>query len=126
VGDAAGAVPSVPGVAPSGAAPSVPGGGVSGDVVAAGVGDGAASLPTVCKIECVPVTAGNESINATSIKIAAAAIVSFASTLAVPRGPNAVLDNPLENNAPALDLPGCKRITVISTRQEKMNTPYSM
>jgi hypothetical protein len=45
----------------------------------------------------------------------AAPIVIFASRLAVPRGPNAVLERELENNAPASAFPGCKRMTTIKT-----------
>ena len=55
---------------------------------------------------------------------AAAPIVIFANRLAVPLGPNAVLDKLLENNAPASALPGCKRITTIRITQERMNSPY--
>ena len=51
-------------------------------------------------------TDGNESINAISMNAAAAPMVIFASTLAVPRGPNAVLETLLENKAPASDFPG--------------------
>jgi hypothetical protein len=59
-----------------------------------------------CNTECDPVTAGNDNINAISMNAAAAPIVIFASTLAVPRGPNAVLETLLEKSAPASDLPG--------------------
>jgi hypothetical protein len=57
------------------------------------------------------------------MKAAAAPIVIFASRLAVPRGPNAVLERLLENNAPASALPGCSRMTVIRTMQARMNRP---
>jgi hypothetical protein len=49
---------------------------------------------------------GSDNINAMSMKAAAAPIVIFASKLAVPRGPNAVLERLLENKAPASALPG--------------------
>jgi hypothetical protein len=57
---------------------------------------------------------------------AAAPIVTFASRLAVPRGPKAVLESELENKAPASDLPGCRRITTIKTTQARINRPYKM
>ena len=59
-----------------------------------------------CSTECDPVTTGSDSINAISMNAAAAPIVILASTLAVPRGPNAVLETLLEKSAPASDLPG--------------------
>ena len=40
-------------------------------------------------------------IRAISMKAAAAPIVIFESNVCVPRGPNAVLETELENNAPA-------------------------
>jgi hypothetical protein len=55
---------------------------------------------------------------------AAAPIVIFANRLAVPRGPKAVLERLLENNAPASALPGCKRILTIRTIQDRMKRPY--
>ena len=53
---------------------------------------------------------------------AAAPIVIFASKLAVPRGPKAVLDNVFENNAPASALPGCNRITTTRMMHDKINS----
>ena len=67
--------------------------------------------------------AGKPSINAININAAAAPIVIFASRLAVPRGPNAVLESELENSAPASALPGCSRITTTRITQERMNSP---
>jgi hypothetical protein len=67
---------------------------------------------------------GKESIKAISMKAAAAPIVIFARMLAVPRGPNAVLDRLLENKSPAPDLPGCSNITTTKTMHEKINSPY--
>jgi hypothetical protein len=55
---------------------------------------------------------------------AAAPIVIFAKRLAVPRGPNAVLESELENKAPASALPGWSRITTTKTTHERMNKPY--
>ena len=69
---------------------------------------------------------GSESVNAINMKAAAAPIVILAKRFAVPRGPKAVLDTLLVNNAPASDLPGCSRITTISTAQARMNNPYKI
>ena len=79
---------------------------------------------SVCSTDRVPVTAGNESIKAINMKAAAAPIVIFDKTLAVPRGPNAVLDTLLEKRSPAPDLPGCKSMTTISMTHASMNNPY--
>ena len=79
-----------------------------------------------CKTEWLPVTAGNESISAISMKAAAAPIVIFERMLAVPRGPKAVLDTLLENRSPAPDLPGCNNITITSTKHARINSPYKM
>jgi len=79
-----------------------------------------------CKTERVPVTPGNESVRAISMKAAAAPIVTFAKRLAVPRGPNAVLERLLEKSAPASDFPGCSNTTTISTAQARINSPYKM
>ena len=110
-------------------APSVAGD-EAGAAVAAGEGCGVAvgSLSGLvdCRTECDPVTAGSDSINAISMNAAAAPIVIFASTLAVPLGPKAVLETLLENNAPASDFPGCSRTNTISTTQERINSPYKV
>lgn len=92
---------------------------------ACGTGVGMASGAD-CKTERVPVTPGKESIKAISMKLAAAPMVIFAKTLAVPRGPNAVLETLLEKRSPALDLPGCNRMVTTSTTQADMNNPYKM
>ena len=89
-----------------------------------GVGVGVASGAVDCNTECVPVTAGNESISAINMKAAAAPIVIFDKMLAVPRGPNAVLETELENRSPAPDFPGCSRMTIINTMQAKINSVY--
>jgi hypothetical protein len=96
----------------------------SGDGCGAGVG--VASGVVDCKTECEPVTAGSESIKAMSMKAAAAPIVIFDKMLAVPRGPNAVLETLLEKRSPAPDLPGCKSTTTTKTMQAKINRPYKM
>ena len=66
---------------------------------------------------------GRPSINAISINAAAAPIVIFANKLAVPRGPNAVLESVFEKSAPASALPGCSRITTIRIKHARMNSP---
>ena len=101
--------------------------GATGEGDAAGVGVAVGALSGVdCNTDLDPVSDGKASIKATSMKAAAAPIVIFASRLAVPRGPKAVLERLLENNAPASALPGCNRITVIRTTQARMNRPYRM
>jgi len=52
------------------------------------------------------VSEGSARIRAINMNAAAAPIVIFESKLAVPRGPNAVLDKLLEKSAPASALPG--------------------
>ncbi|HYJ84554.1 MAG TPA: hypothetical protein VEW46_00695 [Pyrinomonadaceae bacterium] len=89
-------------------------------------GTGVASGDVDCRTERVPVTPGNDNINAMSMNAAAAPIVILASTLAVPRGPNAVLETLLEKRSPALDLPGCSKITTTRTIQARINNPYKM
>ena len=56
--------------------------------------------------ERAPCSDGSASTKAINMNAAAAPIVIFASRLAVPRGPKAVLDSVLEKSAPASDLPG--------------------
>ena len=96
----------------------------TGDGLTAGVGNASASVD--CKTEREPVTPGSESINAINMKLVAAPIVIFDSTLAVPRGPKAALETLLEKRSPAPDLPGCSKITTTNTTQERMNSPYKM
>jgi hypothetical protein len=73
-----------------------------------------------CRTEREPLRIGKPSASAISINAAAAPIVIFASKLAVPRGPNAVLDNVFEKSAPASALPGCSRITTTNIRHDKI------
>jgi hypothetical protein len=87
---------------------------------------GVASGSVDCKTEWLPVTAGSESISAISMNAAAAPIVILDRMLAVPRGPNAVLDTLLENRSPAPDLPGCNNTTTTNTMQAEINSPYKM
>jgi hypothetical protein len=97
----------------------------SGVDCAAGVGvaKGACSGTPDCKTELVPVIAGSDSTKANNINPAAAPIVIFASSVAVPLGPNAVLDTELENSAPASDFPGCSKIVTIKMTHDKINSP---
>jgi hypothetical protein len=69
------------------------------------------------------VSIGKPSANAININAAAAPIVIFASKLAVPRGPKAVLDSELEKSAPASALPGCSKITTIRMMHARINSP---
>jgi hypothetical protein len=78
----------------------------AGCCAGAGVGVATGALSAPCKTDRPPLRVGSESINATNMNAAAAPIVIFASKLAVPRGPKAVLDKLLENSAPASALPG--------------------
>lgn len=66
---------------------------------------------------------GRDKHNASSIKLAAAPMVIFDSNVCVPRGPKAVLDTELENNAPASALPGCSNTAMIKTTHARMNNP---
>ena len=70
-----------------------------------------------------PVRIGRPRVKAISMNAAAAPIVIFARRLAVPRGPKAVLESVLENNAPASALPGCSRITTIRMMHARTNSP---
>ena len=73
-----------------------------------------------CKTDREPLNIGSPNVSAINMNAAAATIVIFASRLAVPRGPNAVLDNVFEKSAPASALPGCSRITTTRTIQDRM------
>ena len=66
---------------------------------------------------------GKPSIKAIKKNAAAAPIVIFASRLAVPRGPKAVLESELEKSAPASALPGCSRITTTRMMHARINSP---
>ena len=102
------------------------GGGAAVVGEATGVGVTGASATPDCKTELVPVSHGSESINAISMKAAAAPIVILASNVCVPRGPNAVLETELVNNAPASALPGCSKTTRIRITHDRINSPYKM
>jgi hypothetical protein len=88
----------------------------------AGASAGASGL--LLKTDTFPVRAGIASRRADSINIAAAPIVIFDKTVAVPRGANAELDTLLVKRAPASVLPGCSRTAATRTMQERKNTAY--
>ena len=76
-----------------------------------------------CSTDVVPLTNGRDKHNAVNIKAAAAPIVIFPRMLCVPRGPNAVLETELENNAPASALPGCNKTATTKTMHDRINNP---
>ena len=81
--------------------------GAAGEACCVGAGLGvAAGALSDCKTEREPVRIGKPSASAINMNATAAPIVIFASRLAVPRGPKAVLDSVLEKSAPASALPG--------------------
>jgi hypothetical protein len=99
---------------------------------AAGLATGAAGEACGCAVssaepsttERVPVTNGNESARAVSMKAAAAPMVNFASNVCVPRGPNAVLETLLEKSAPASAFPGCNSTAMMSTMHDRIKIAY--
>ena len=96
----------------------------TGEAAVAGVGVASASVD--CSTDCEPVIPGKESVKAMSINAAAAPIVIFDRMLAVPRGPNAVLETLPEKRSPAPDFPGCNRMTTTSTMHAKIKSPYKV
>jgi hypothetical protein len=72
--------------------------------VSAGASAGVSAA--VLSTDTPPLNAGIDIINADIINMTAAAIVTLESTVAVPRGPKALLLTLLVNNAPASVLPG--------------------
>ncbi len=78
------------------------------------------------RTETLPFNAGIARKRAENINAAAAAIVTFDKTVAVPRGLNAVLETLLVNNAPASVLPGCNKTAATSTMHERKNIPYKI
>jgi hypothetical protein len=117
---AAGAAVFAPVFAPSWA--GLAAGDAPGEACGAGVAVGVSSSSTSCSTERWPVMAGNESAIATSMNMAAAPIVIFASNDCVPRGPKAVLEMLLEKSAPASALPGCKSTETMSTMQDRIKS----
>jgi len=85
---------------------------------AASAGAAAGSSAGVCNPEPPPWRAGIEINKARTIKHAAATIEIFASTDAVPRGPNAAFEILLVKRAPASVFPGFKSTLPMSTMHE--------
>jgi len=79
------------------------------------------SAGLLASTEDVPEKAGSEINRADSIKSTAAVIVTFDKTVCVPRGPKALPEILLVNNAPASVLPGCSSTVTTSTRHEIKN-----
>jgi len=96
----------------------------TGITVAVVDGASAGASGTVFSTETLPLKAGIEIRRAESMKTAAAIIVIFESTVAVPRGPNALLEILLVNSAPASVLPGCSSTTATSTIHDKKKIVY--
>lgn len=92
--------------------------------LAAGAGESAGAA-VVSNTERLPFKAGCDSRNAAIINEAAAPIVIFASTVCVPRAPNAVLEILLVNNAPASALPGCSNTAATKITHAKINKAYN-
>ena len=115
-GDAAGAAGDVAGAACDAAGDA--------SAVGDGLGEATGALSGVdSSIEREPVKPGKPSVKAISMNPAAAPIVIFANKLAVPRGPNAVLEIVFEKSAPASALPGCSRITTTRMMHDRMKSP---
>jgi hypothetical protein len=106
-----------------GTATGAAGAGVGVLIAGVGVTNGACSGTPDCSTELVPVTIGNESINAKSMNDAAAPIVIFDNSVCVPLGPNAVLETELEKSAPASAFPGCSRTVTTRTMHARINNP---
>jgi hypothetical protein len=93
--------------------------------VSAPFGSESAGVSTaVLSTEMLPLSAGIEIINADSINTTAATIVIFERTVAVPRGPNALLETLLVNSAPASVFPGWSSTDATSTMHEAKNNVY--
>ncbi len=90
----------------------------------AGASAGVSVMPG--KTEMLPLRAGIEINRAEIMNNAAAPIVNFDNTEAVPRGANAVLETLLVNKAPASVLPGCSKTEPISTTHEVKNKAYKI
>jgi len=84
----------------------------------------AGASPAVLSTETLPVKAGIARNSADIINVAAATIVIFDKTVAVPRGANAELETLLVSSAPASVLPGCSKTEATSTTHERKNNPY--
>jgi len=100
--------------------------GAAGEACCAGAGvgvDTGAGSASDSNTDREPVRFGRPSVKAINMNAAAAPIVIFASRLAVPRGPKAVLETLLEKSAPASALPGCRRITTTRMKHAKTKSP---
>ncbi len=86
------------------------------------VGDACGAL-CVSSTERVP-KSGNDNVNASTKNDTAEMIVIFDNNVAVPRGPNAVLETELVNSAPASALPGCNKLEIIKTTHDSANNVY--
>lgn len=98
---------------------------IAGDVCGEAVGAGVVVVGTPCvsSTDRVP-KSGSDKVNARRKNAVAAPIVIFDNSVAVPRGPNAVLETELVNNAPASALPGCNKIEMIKTMHDSANSMY--
>lgn len=94
-------------------------GDVCGDTDGAGVAVIGGAL-CVSRTERVP-KSGSDKTKPIIINAAAAIMVILDSRVAVPRGPNAVLETALVNSAPASALPGWSKIETISTTHANRN-----
>lgn len=81
---------------------------------------GADSVGTLSPSDLSSNNPGIENKKAIKKKAIAAVIVTFASTVAVPRGPNAEEFAPPPNTWLASDLPGCNSTNKIKTKQATM------
>ena len=97
--------------------------GAAGVGVGVGVAAGACSGRFDCSTELVPLMNGSDRHIAKIMNAAAAPMVIFASNVCVPRGPKAVLETELENNAPASALPGCNNTATTRMTHDRINNP---
>lgn len=95
--------------------------GASVETFEAGASAGASGL--LDSTETLPVSAGIESISASSMNNVAVIIVVFDNTVAVPLDPYALLDTLLVKSAPASVLPGCSNTVTTRTMHERKNKP---
>ena len=87
--------------------------------VAAGAGSG---IPD-CNTDVVPLMNGSDKHSPKIMKAAAAPMVILARIVWVPRGPKAVLETELENNAPASAFPGCSKTATTKITHDRINNP---
>jgi hypothetical protein len=89
-------------------------------VAGASAGVAGAELST----DVPPLKDGREINSAEIMNMTAAAIVIFDKTVAVPRGPNALLLTLLVKSAPASVLPGCSKTAPTRTMHDAKNNVY--